>query len=169
MVYKLLFLDDYKIESMKTTKRLENALVKLYTAFHKNTLNPEDCTACAVGNILDNFDSWKHLSNEHGSLQLNYVGSVHQNLGRRFNGYSPMEILQVEKVFLEACGFKTPLCNYNQKPKNPTNKEVLFNALCAVVSLLCELDNIANVLDYSKLFEYEDNAPTYGIETLFAY
>jgi hypothetical protein len=153
---------------MKTTKRLENALVKLYTAFHKNTLNPEDCTACAVGNILDNYDSWKHLSNEHGSVQLNYVGSVHQNLGRRFNGYSPMEILQVEKVFLEACGFKTPLCNYNQKPKNPTNKEVLFNALCAVVSLLCDLDNIPNVLDYSKLFEYEDNAPTYAIETLFA-
>ena len=154
---------------MKTTKRLENALIKLYTAFHKNTLNPEDCAACAVGNILDNLDSWKHLSNEHGSLQLNYVGSVHQNLGRRFNGYSPLEILQVEKVFLEACGFKTPLCNYNQKPKDPTNKEVLFNALCAVVALLCELDNIPNVLDYSKLFEYEDNVPTYAIETLLTY
>ncbi|MFQ3182425.1 MAG: hypothetical protein ACI9Z4_002035, partial [Polaribacter sp.] len=28
---------------MKTSKRLENALVKLYTAFHNNTLNPEDC------------------------------------------------------------------------------------------------------------------------------
>ena len=67
---------------MKTPKRLENALVKLYEAFHNNTLNPEDCTACAVGNILDNHDSWKHLSDEHGSLQLSYVGRVHQNLGR---------------------------------------------------------------------------------------
>ena len=38
---------------MKTTKRLEAALIKLYNAYHNNKLNPEDCTACAVGNILD--------------------------------------------------------------------------------------------------------------------
>lgn len=154
------------MQHMKTPKRLENALVKLYNAFHNNTLNPEDCTACAVGNILDNFDSWKHLSNEHGSLQLNYVGSVHQNLGRRFNGYSPLEILQVEKVFLDACGFKTPLCHYNQKPQNPRNKEVLFHGLCAVVQVLCALDEVTNVMEYSKLFEYENHASKYSIETL---
>jgi hypothetical protein len=154
---------------MNTPKRLENALIKLYNAFHNDQLNPEDCTACAVGNILDNYDSWKHLSNEHGSLQLNYVGNVHQNLGRRFNGYSPLEILHIEKVFLEACGFQTPLCNYNQKPKNPRNKEVLFDGLCAVVEILCKLDNVPNVLDYSKLFEYENNLPVYHIETLLAY
>jgi hypothetical protein len=154
---------------MNTPKRLENALIKLYNAFHNDQLNPEDCTACAVGNILDNYDSWKHLSNEHGSLKLNYVGSVHQNLGRRFNGYSPLEILRVEKVFLEACGFQTPLCNYNRKPKDPRNKEVLFDGLCAVVALLCELDSVPNVLAYSKLFEYENNLPVYHIETLFAH
>ena len=108
---------------MQTPIRLEQAIIKLYKAFHNNTLDPENCAACAVGNILDNHDSWKHLSNEHGSLQLNYIGTVHQKLGRRFNGYSPQEILQVEKVFLEACGFKTPLCHYNQKPQNPRNKE----------------------------------------------
>ena len=51
---------------MQTPKRLEQALIKLYNAFHNNQLDPEDCTACAVGNILDNQDSWKHLSNEHG-------------------------------------------------------------------------------------------------------
>lgn len=151
---------------MQTTKRLENALIKLYNAFHNNRLDPEDCTACAVGNILDNHDSWKHLSNEHGSLRLNYVGNVHQNLGRKFNGYSPMELLEVEKVFLEACGFKTPLCHYNPKPQNPKNKEVLFNGLCAVVALLCKLDNIPNIMDYSKVFEYEDNAPKYHLKTL---
>ncbi|MEN8777389.1 MAG: Na(+)-translocating NADH-quinone reductase subunit F [Polaribacter sp.] len=150
---------------MNTPKRLENALIKLYNAFHNNTLNPEDCKACAVGNILDNYDSWKHLSNHHGSLELSYVGKVHQNLGRKFNGYSPKEILQIEKIFLEACGFKTPLCHYNSKPQNPTNKEVLFNGLCKVVTFLCELDQVPNVMDYSKLFEYENNHAKYHLET----
>lgn len=154
---------------MNTPKRLENALIKLYNAFHNNTLNPEDCTACAVGNILDNHDSWKHLSNQHGSLQLSYVGRVHQNLGRKFNGYSPQEILQIEKIFLEACGFKTPLCHYNPKPQNPTDKEVLFKGLCNVVAYLCELDHVSNVMDYSKLFEYENNVPKYHLETYLAF
>jgi hypothetical protein len=150
---------------MKTTKRLEAALIKLYNAYHANRLNPEDCTACAVGNILDNRDSWKHLSDQHGSLQLSYVGNVHQNLGRKFNGYSPIEILQIEKVFLDSCGFKTPLCHYNAKPKNPTSKEVLFDGFCNVVELLCNLDRIPYIRDYSKLFEQEDGEPVYHLET----
>ncbi|WP_438977767.1 Na(+)-translocating NADH-quinone reductase subunit F [Polaribacter sp.] len=153
---------------MKTTKRLETALIKLYNAYHNNKLNPEDCTACAVGNILDNHDSWKHLSNQHGSLELSYVGRVHQNLGRKFNGYTPQEILQIEKVFLDACGFKTPLCHYNKKPENPTANEVLFNGLAAVVDLLCALDNIPNVMDFSKLFEQENGEPIYHVETFLA-
>ncbi|MFY9241939.1 MAG: Na(+)-translocating NADH-quinone reductase subunit F [Polaribacter sp.] len=153
---------------MKTSKRLEQALIKLYNAYHNNKLNPEDCSACAVGNILDNFDSWKHLTEGHGSLQLSYVGRVHQNLGRKFNGYTPQEILQIEKVFLEACGFKTPLCHYNQKPKNPTSNEVLFNGLSAVVELLCELDSIPNLMNLSKLFEQENGEPVYHLETFLA-
>lgn len=153
---------------MKTTKRLEQALIKLYNAYHNNNLNPEDCAACAAGNILDNHDSWKHLSNEHGSLQLSYVGRVHQNLGRKFNGYSPQEILQIEKVFLDACGFKTPLCHYNPKPQNLTSNEVLFNGLSEVVELLCELDKTPNVMNYSRLFEQENGEPIYHIETFLA-
>lgn len=151
---------------MKTSKRLEQALIKLYNAFHNNRLNPEDCTACAVGNILDNHDSWKHLSNNHGSLKLSYLGTLHQNLGRKFNGYSPKEIIEIEKVFLESCGFKTPLCHYNQKPINPTSKEVLFDGLTAVVALLCKFDNASNVMEFSRIFEYENNDPVYKLEPL---
>lgn len=153
---------------MKTTKRLEQALIKLYNAYHNNRLNPEDCTACAVGNILDNHDSWKHLSDAHGSLQLSYVGMVHENLGRRFNGYTPKELLHIEKAFLDACGFKTPLCHYNAKPQNPTSQEILFDGLCRVVALLCELDGVPYVLDYSKLFEQEDGEPVYHLATFLA-
>ncbi|NCT09879.1 MAG: Na(+)-translocating NADH-quinone reductase subunit F [Flavobacteriia bacterium] len=150
---------------MKTTTRLEQALIKLYNAYHHNLLNPEDCKACAVGNILDNHDSWKHLTEGHGSLKLSYVGRVHENLGRKFNGYSPSEILQIEKVFLDACGFSTPLCHYNKRPINPTSKDVLFDGLSAVIELLCKFDNIKNVMDFSKLFEQENGEPVYHLET----
>ena len=153
---------------MKTTRRLEQALIKLYNAYHNNLLNPEDCKACAVGNILDNHDSWKHLTEGHGSLKLSYVGRVHENLGRKFNGYTPLEILQIEKVFLDACGFSTPLCHYNKRPKNPTSKDILFDCLSAVIALLCEFDNIKNVMDFSKLFEQENGFPTYHLETFLA-
>ncbi|TVZ56795.1 hypothetical protein OD91_2094 [Lutibacter sp. Hel_I_33_5] len=152
---------------MKIPTRLENALIKLYNAFHNHELNPECCTACAVGNILDNVDSWKHLSNEHGSLELNYIGTVHQRLGRKFNGYTPKELLLIEATFLEACGFKTPLNHYNPKPINPTDKELLFNGLSKVVRLLCKLDNIPNVFEISKIFEYEEENPVYKFDVIY--
>ncbi len=152
---------------MNTPKRLEQALIKLYNAFHNNELNPECCSACAVGNILDNHDSWKHLSDEHGSIELNYIGRVHQKLGRKFNGYTPLELLHIEKVFLEACGFTVPLSHYNTKPLYPTNKDTLFNGLCAVVSYLCQLENISNVMDYSRIFEFENEDPVYKFEVIY--
>ncbi|WP_066225938.1 Na(+)-translocating NADH-quinone reductase subunit F [Formosa haliotis] len=140
---------------MKTTNRFDVAINKLYNAFHNDNLHPECCKQCAVGNLLDNMDYWKHLSDEHGSTTLNYLGQVHQNLGRRFNGYTPQELLQIEATFLEACGYELPLHYKNKKPKHPTNKDNLFNGLSAVVSLLCEFDGIPNIMDCNKLFEYE--------------
>jgi hypothetical protein len=148
---------------MKLTTRLDQAISKLYSAFHNNTLHPECCKQCAVGNILDNKDFWKHLSDNHGSLQLNYVGLVNQKIGKRFNGYTPYELLQIEAVFLKACGFQLPLHHKNKKPNNPTDKEALFNGLSAVVAFLCQLDGVENVMDYSKVFEIEDNKPRYEL------
>ncbi len=148
---------------MKTSVRLEQAIQKLYVAFHKNTLHPECCKQCAVGNILDNREDWKHLTDNHGSIELNYVGKVHEVLGRKFNGYSPLELLKIEAVFLKACGYKLPLHHKNKNPKNPTHKDVLFDGLNAVVEFLCRLDNIPNVMDYSKLFEFENDKPKYEL------
>ncbi|MGB5417381.1 Na(+)-translocating NADH-quinone reductase subunit F [Algibacter sp.] len=153
---------------MKTTIRLEKAIQKLYVAFHNNTLNPECCKQCAVGNILDNRDSWKHLSDTHGALELNYIGIVHQNLGRKFNGYSPLELLKIEATFLEGCGFQLPLHYKNNKPINPTDKDVLFKGLSEVISLLCKIDGVSNVMDYTKLFESEDEQPIYEIGEILA-
>lgn len=141
---------------MKTSPRLELAISKLYNAFHNNELNPECCRQCAVGNILDNQDAWKHFSDSPGSLQLSYVGLVNQNFGRKFNGYSPLELLKIEAVFLKGCGYSIPLNRLGTKPKHPQNKEVLFNGLCETVTFLCALDGIDNVMDYSKIFRFEN-------------
>jgi hypothetical protein len=145
------------------SNRLEKAIEKLYVAFHNNTLHPECCKSCAVGNILDNKDSWKHLSDDHGSLQLNYLGKVHQGLGRRFNGYTPQELLQVEASFLTACDYELPFRHNHKKPKNPTDKDLLFKGLCAVISFLCKLDHVPNVMDYTKLFEVENDKPKFAL------
>lgn len=139
---------------MKISKRLEDAINKLYVAFHNDQLNPECCNHCAVGNICDNTDSWKHLTDTHGSLTLNYVGRVHEGLGRKFQGFSPMELLEIETAFLRGCGYTLPLNQRSKKPVDPTSKETLFNGLCAVVEYLCKLEGVNNVMDYSKLFEY---------------
>jgi hypothetical protein len=137
---------------MKTTSRFEKAIKKLYTAFNNNTLNPECCKQCAVGNILDNTNTWRYFSDDHGSLNLNYVGLVNQKFGKRFNGYTPLEILAIEAAFLKGCGYSLPLHHKNNKPKNPLNQTILFNGLCAVIEYLCKLDNIPNILDYKQLF-----------------
>ena len=142
------------LTAMKTSTRFDNALKKLYKAFHEDTLHPECCKQCAVGNILDNSDSWKHLTDAHGSVVLNYVGIVNQNFGRRFKGYTPLELLQIEAEFLKGCGYILPLDHRHKKPKNSTDKEILFNGLCRTGAFLCQLEGIENVLDYSKLFEF---------------
>lgn len=137
---------------MNTPIRLEQALLKLYNAFHNDTLNPECCKQCAVGNILDNTDAWKHFSEDHGSLTLNYIGMVNQKFGRRFNGYSPLELLQIEATFLSACGYSLPLRHNGLRPQQISD-DSLFNGLDAVIDFLCQLDGVVNTINYKKLFK----------------
>jgi len=140
---------------MKSTKRFDDAINKLYVAFHNKHLNPQDCAACAVGNILDRRDFWKHFSDDHGSLNLNYVGQFHELRGKRFNGYTPLELLKIEQAFLTGCGYELPYRHYHKRPDNPTDSEVMFGGLCAVVEVLCALDGISNVMDYQQLFNFK--------------
>lgn len=135
------------LKVMNAPSRLENAIQKLYTAFQNDELHPECCKRCAVGNILDGKDAWKNLTDRHGSLQLNYVGIVNQNFGKRFNGYTPLELMQIEATFLKSCGYSIPLKLNSKRPKNPKDKEHLFNGLCATVQLLCQLDGVDNIMD----------------------
>lgn len=146
---------------MKTPYRLEQAVIKLYKAFHENQLDPECCFHCAVGNILDHTEAWKHFSDRHGALQLNYIGLVNQNLGRTFNGYSPLELLHIEAIFLQGCGYSLPLSRTGKRPKNRKDKELLFNALCETVAYLCALEGIANIMDYTRFFEFDNQQRLY--------
>lgn len=138
---------------MRYTQRFENAIAKLYSAFTCGKLNPECCIQCAAGNIVDNKDYWKHFSDTHGSLKLNYVGNVHEFLGRRINGYLPSEILKTEYIFLQACGYGLPFSARSIKPKLPHSQDTLFNGLCAVITYLGALDGIENVMEVTGVFE----------------
>ncbi|TYB79263.1 Na(+)-translocating NADH-quinone reductase subunit F [Bizionia myxarmorum] len=139
---------------MKNSFRFNQSIEKLYSAFHNNTLNPEDCKQCAVGNIVDNNDLWKHLTDNHGTEKLNYLGSLHQRLGRRFNGYSPLELLQIERSFLIGCGYKITKNNRLLKPEILDNNS-LFHGLCSVVIQLCKLDGVKDVMDCTALFNFK--------------
>ena len=140
---------------MKMTPRLVRAIGKLYEAFHNHTLQPESPCHCAVGNILDQWEAWRHCTDLHGSGQLNYVGKVNEAFGKRFNGYRPSELLQLEKVFLTSCGYELPIRGWNARPKHPLNQDILFGALCETVAYLCQLDGVADVMDYGALFDYQ--------------
>ena len=133
--------------------RLETALNKLYTAFYNEQLDPENCCHCAVGNICDNVDAWKHLTDIHGSVQLNYLGRLHETLGKRFNGYSPLELLSIEAVFLKACGYSLTSRNRLLKPAKIIDHEMMFKGLCAAIQYLCALDNVDNVMELYQRFD----------------
>lgn len=139
---------------MILSNRLEQAINKLYEAFHSGSLHPECSCNCAVGNILDRKDFWKNLSDDHGSLQLNYVGIVNQKFGKRFNGYSPLELLHIENAFLRGCGYSIPLRHNGSKPHYPQSMDVQFEGLCEAITVLCKLDGIKNVLDVNQLMDY---------------
>lgn len=51
-------------------------------------------------------------------------------------------------------------------PKNPIDKDILFEGLTAVVSLLCKLDGVRNVMDYTKLFEFENNKARFTLSEI---
>lgn len=143
---------------METSARFNQAIEKLYNAFHADKLNPECCNHCAVGNICNNTDAWKNLTDAHGSTQLNYVGIVNENLGRTFNGFKPSELLKIEMEFLKGCGYSLPFSHKSRPSKNRISKDSLFDGLCAVVSYLCKLEGIPNIMDYQDLFDFSPNS-----------
>ncbi|NND52275.1 MAG: Na(+)-translocating NADH-quinone reductase subunit F [Flavobacteriaceae bacterium] len=143
---------------MKFPARLENAINKLYVAFHNEALIPECPNRCAVGNVCDNRDFWRHFTDDHGSAQLNYVGKVNEVFGKRYFGYSPSQLLKLERKFLMGCRFTIPLNPRKNVPEKSVSKEVLFDGLCAAVSYLCSLDDVPDVMNYRQLFAFKSES-----------
>ncbi|MEM7185294.1 MAG: Na(+)-translocating NADH-quinone reductase subunit F [Bacteroidota bacterium] len=140
---------------MNFPKRLDQAIQKLYDAFHNDQLVPECPNRCAVGNVCGRTDFWKHFTDDHGSAQLNYVGKVNELFGKRYFGYRPSELLLLEREFLRGCGMRLPIDPKGTVPGGQVTKEALFDGLCAAVSYLCDLDGLPNAMDYGSLFDFE--------------
>lgn len=146
---------------MKKTERFDNAVTKLYNAFHGNQLNAFDCEACAVGNICDNTDEWSQYTGNAITVDSDrIVRTVYaypeKRLPYEYNGYNQDELFEIESHFL-----KNFIGEDHESGKS--NKEAQFKGLCAVVEYLCKLDNIPNVMDYTKLFETENDKPKYQL------
>lgn len=140
---------------MLTSKRFTNAVTKLYNAFHEGILESLDCKACAVGNICNN--------------SLEWVG--HYNVPE--SGYSIDELRTIERVFM--FGTRKIIGRIEngdlkwmpQEVQSSKKDNKVFEALCAVVEYLCELEGIPNVMDYKALFETEADQPKHKLETVF--
>lgn len=149
---------------MKTTKRFEQAVIKLYNAFHKGELDAWDCMACAVGNICNNNPSWASFYNGvylYKSMpceepEVSKFPDKDLNKVIIESGYSAYQLAKIETIFLK--GMPT---------LDKETKDQQFNGLCAVVEYLCELDNIPNIMDYTSLFETEENAPKKELTEVF--
>lgn len=139
---------------MRTTERFEKAVTKLYKAFHDCTLNAYNCEACAVGNICGNKGDWSDIIFM-PSYRADFDAYKEMKPNRTIlkTGYSVFELAKVEDIFIEA----------HRGEQYFTIKEKQFKGLCSVIEYLCELDNIPNPMDYSKLFETENNKPKYEL------
>lgn len=133
---------------MVHSKRFTHAINSLYQGFYNQDLHPEDACKCAVGTICNGWDAWKHFSDAHGSLRLNYTGRINQEFGKRFYGYSPKELLFIEAEFLKGCGYSLPINHKENRPTNPQDPEILFEGMCAAIAALCSLEGVSNVIDY---------------------
>tara|TARA_R110000868_G_scaffold14426_3_gene67163 strand:+ start:16630 stop:17100 length:471 start_codon:yes stop_codon:yes gene_type:complete len=145
---------------MKTTKRFDAAITKLYNALHNGTLNAMDCKHCAVGNLCDNSIEWLNVSflSDWGG-----ISRIHPDF-KNTSDYSNQELSTIEALFI--FGVKLPeiedelfvnnISNWQVQQDVYTKEEQIelqFKGLCAVVEYLCELDNIQNVMEYQSLFE----------------
>lgn len=133
----------------KHSERFTNAVTKLYNAFHKGELNAMDCTKCAVGNMCNN--------SNHRALKYEAPAT----------GYSPKELMDIENIFMFGAKSLANIKWYAFSVNSSKANNKVFEALCAVVEYLCELEGIPNIMDYTSLFETENNEPKHQLEEVF--
>lgn len=151
---------------MKTTVRFENAVRRLYDAFHSGNLEAMDCKKCAVGNIVGS-DEWIYNSTLINEMRRELYSPEPMSIdipNYCNSGYSGIELVNIERIFMHGRS-RTKIYFKNDFRYN--SPESQFKGLCAVVEYLCELDNIPNPMDYSALFETENNRPKLELQSVF--
>lgn len=145
----------------KTSERFTNAVTKLYNAFHENRLNAFNCKHCAIGNMCNNTNTWVNnwfTDTSGGCITQKFRNMTSPVKDVKRTGYSTYELSRVELIFLKSFDISDE--------RDGKNKEQQFKGLCAVVEYLCELEGIPNVMDYTCLFETENNEPKYKLENV---
>ena len=132
--------------------RFNIAINKLYGAYTSGKLNPDSVTHCVVGTICDHSPVWSFMIDNHRNPQLNTLGKLHQNFGKRFNGYTPSELLKIESAFLNGCDYHNLIGK--DKRNIYKNSDVIFNGLIAVISFLCQLEEINDITTINKTIQF---------------
>ena len=154
--------------------RFENAVKKLYNAYHSDELAKGDCTKCAVGIICDNNTSWRSIFIT--SMEKNHQ----QQYPERYNskafglakqviddtGYTWRQLAKVEHSFEINTTIETLGSNNKREMKFFSNNRIEFIdynydllkgdqavGLRAVMVVLCKIEKIKNVSDYKNLFD----------------
>jgi hypothetical protein len=65
-----------------------------------------------------------------------------------------LELLKIEAEFLLGCGYSLPIDRSHKNTEVVISKEILFQGLSKVVSFLCVLDRIPDIMDCSQLFDF---------------
>lgn len=157
----------------KTTNRFDDAVTKLYTAYHNNTLDAMDCKHCAVGNLCNNSDAWIGCMLGFGRVgSINRINPSFKNI----TNYSNQELATIELVFLYGIKdntkehvFKNVISNDEVKAglfSKTEQKELQFKGLCAVIEYLAELDGIENPFNFDKLFNDDKEVSKLELELI---
>lgn len=128
--------------------RFFRAYDALVEAYMNNRLNALDCSACAVGNIVkkttDNpyFMLWSLAREGYFAGRLtNNLSDLEWSLRNiKPTGYSPQEILDIEKIFLDNCGCLMDNGKISQGTYDKNNFDHA-PALYAVVEYLYSLED----------------------------
>ena len=129
---------------MKT--RFDKAVMKLYTAFHEETLNAFRCGSCAVGNIVGH-SGWAGYQGDFNDIEKRGDIGICEGRYPDNSDYSTVELQEIEKRFL------TVWAEARTVAQTP---ELQFKGLCEVVKYLAELDGVENPMEIMHLFKNKE-------------
>lgn len=139
---------------MKTTKRFDEAVIKLANAFHNKELVPGWCASCAIGTLIGRTGKW-YLYIFHNGL-LNEKGLLEAREELESIDYNMNEVIRIESIFEYSY-------NHSREVLKNKKRESIFYVLCEVVKLLAEFDGITGVMDIESLLKQKTVSD--GVET----